>query len=248
METYDHIELTEAEKSEALRLARKVKDQRIRSEAYIEKVKRDPVYPVLSYQDLSGYLKRYYKESGKELVIDQDNEIVIEQLLLYFSGSERFETEYGMSLKKGIMLIGPVGCGKTTLMKALSYNSFNPFVVRRCEDLTGEYQKYGHDVIVANIQPVIDYPQRNFGHDLIGSCFDDLGTEDISKNFGNSANVMASIIHGRYDDSKLKGKTHFTANLTTEDIEAFYGSRVRSRLREMCNVIPFSPKSKDRRI
>ncbi|MDT8347935.1 MAG: ATPase, partial [Flavobacteriaceae bacterium] len=47
--------------------------------------------------------------------------------------------------------------------------------------------------------------------------------------------------------SLSKGKTHITTNLNAEELEARYGSRVRSRLREMFNLISFDKASVDKR-
>lgn len=38
-----------------------------------------------------------------------------------------------------------------------------------------------------------------------------------------------------------------TTNLNAEELERLYGDRVRSRLREMFNLISFPPEAKDRR-
>lgn len=248
MENYNHITLTEAETSEALRLARKAKDQKLRNDPYFAKVKEPAHYKQLSYDDLKAQVLTFFLNTvGEEFEEDDENREVLDQLLLYFTGDPLFESKYGLSLKKGILLMGPIGCGKTSLMRAISHNATNPFAIKRCDDIAGQFQKYGQEVITGNIQPIIAYPDRNFGHKFIGCCFDDLGTEDISKNFGNAANVMEKIINGRYVNDTLKAKTHITANLTADQIEGFYGTRVRSRLREMCNVISYSPKAKDRR-
>jgi hypothetical protein len=68
---------------------------------------------------------------------------------------------------------------------------------------------------------------------------------------------MGEILLSRYDIYKnerapvlslSKGKSHITTNLNAEELEARYGSRVRSRLREMFNLIGFDESSKDKRI
>ncbi|MBI9062559.1 MAG: hypothetical protein JEZ14_11285 [Marinilabiliaceae bacterium] len=41
--------------------------------------------------------------------------------------------------------------------------------------------------------------------------------------------------------------THLTSNLGPSDIEKFYGERVRSRLREMVNIITFPSSTVDKR-
>ena len=79
-------------------------------------------------------------------------------------------------------------------------------------------------------------------------CFDDLGVEQNAKSYGNGCNVMAEILLDRYDQFLRHGMiTHLTTNLNAEEIERLYGDRVRSRLREMFNLIYFPPEAADRR-
>ncbi len=79
-------------------------------------------------------------------------------------------------------------------------------------------------------------------------CFDDLGTENNLKYFGNECNVMTEILLSRYDlfiSKKLQ--TRITTNLSATGIEKHYGNRVSSRLRELCNLIVFDNIAKDKR-
>jgi len=79
-------------------------------------------------------------------------------------------------------------------------------------------------------------------------CFDDLGTENKLKHFGNECNLMAEILLSRYDlfiSSKLL--THITTNLSASEIETLYGNRVRSRMREQFNLIAFDKNTNDKR-
>lgn len=41
--------------------------------------------------------------------------------------------------------------------------------------------------------------------------------------------------------------THLTTNLNSKEIETLYGIRIRSRMREMFNLISYSPFAKDKR-
>jgi DNA replication protein DnaC len=72
-------------------------------------------------------------------------------------------------------------------------------------------------------------------------CFDDLGTEieaGLKNHYGNKKNVIGDIILNHYDLNTSKiFRMHFTTNYNANQIEEFYGGRVRSRLREMCNLI-----------
>jgi len=72
--------------------------------------------------------------------------------------------------------------------------------------------------------------------------------ESKSNFFGNNVNVMREIILSRYDLFIAKGTiTHFTSNLTANGIMEMYGSEVRSRIREMCNIITFDSSISDNR-
>lgn len=79
-------------------------------------------------------------------------------------------------------------------------------------------------------------------------CFDDLGIEQNMKHFGNESNVMAEILLSRYDLLRYRGIiTHATTNLNANELEKLYGNRVRSRLREMFNLITFPENAEDLR-
>jgi hypothetical protein len=79
-------------------------------------------------------------------------------------------------------------------------------------------------------------------------CFDDLGIETSIKHFGNECNTMGEILLSRYELMKYDGViTHATTNLNADDLEKLYGNRVRSRLREMFNVISFPESTSDKR-
>jgi DNA replication protein DnaC len=89
---------------------------------------------------------------------------------------------------------------------------------------------------------------RTFGQTKLGICFDDFGTEVDKKHYGNEANVMTEIILARFmSHENLMAKTHFTTNINSDIIEERYGIRVRSRLREMVNLVEFPDNSIDRR-
>jgi hypothetical protein len=90
-------------------------------------------------------------------------------------------------------------------------------------------------------------PQGN-GFKPYTICFDDLGAESSLKYFGNDCNVMAEILLTRYDLFVHRGMlSHITTNLSAREIEIFYGMRLRSRFREMFNVISFEEGAGDKR-
>lgn len=250
MENYDHIILTDEEKetitTEALRLARKAKHIDIEKRKYWEKVNKPVEYPKYNMTRTLDFFFTKAWEINPAFELNEFNQDIVSLLAAYFSQDELFEKS-GYSLKKGILLVGPVGCGKTTIMKAFSLNTTNPYKIVTARNIASEYtdkieggdhtiQKY------SKLSPA--YPQQNFGFDHLGQCFDDIGTETSKKHFGNEIDVIGEIIYNRYD-ARLHAQTHFTANMTADDIEQAYGSRIKSRLREMCNFITFDVNSPD---
>ena len=156
--------------------------------------------------------------------IDKNTEKVMRALTLYFAEDERFESEGHGKLTKGIYLLGPVGVGKTLLMRVFSIGP----------DGTARYR------MKATTKVVNDFIDHGFVDNYDPVCFDDLGVESIPAFYmGNKKNLMAEIISTRYESKGGIGfrRTHFTSNLDFGKAEALYGSRVRSRLKEMVNVL-----------
>lgn len=59
---------------------------------------------------------------------------------------------------------------------------------------------------------------------------------------------MAEILITRYEQFVDNNSiTHITTNLAASEIENHYGNRLRSRMRNMFNLITFSPSSLDKR-
>lgn len=250
--------MTDEELAAAIHHAKGIKAAKLNEIAYLEKLNAPKVYPKFTYESLMAYVcfehnvkyPGFKNENPKDMrpyFLDSFNLEIFETLCMYFSGDPAFELQgEDFSFDKGIMLYGPVGCGKTSLMKMFTSNSFRPFSVTSCRVIADEYAKEGSDSLYkySELQPA--YPQRNYGIDAIGRLFDDLGTEDNKSHFGNKVNVMQDILYKIYENDLL-GNFHVTTNIIGDEIEEFYGQRIRSRTREMFNVITFDGNSPDRR-
>jgi DNA replication protein DnaC len=160
----------------------------------------------------------------------------------------RFNTET-LNLKKGILLYGGVGVGKTTLMQMFQRNAAFSYRVINCRDVETEFTIQGHESIerFSRLQPIA-VNSNPYGHAEIGFCFDDLGTENaVTKHFGNAKNVMTDILLNRYDYKLDYRATHITTNLAVSEIEKMYGTRVLDRIAESFNVIAWPAEAKSRR-
>ena len=186
--------------------------------------------------------KKLYHPSFK--VIADDYEIIF-KLLVYFLKDTAGAEKYNISFRKGILLSGPVGCGKTSLMNILRLFQLQEerLILKTCRDISFEFIQEGYSTIHK-------YSKQSFKNDIPRAyCFDDLGTENSLKYFGNECNIMAEILLSRYELFISRQMiTHLTTNLNSSEIEEIYGTRVRSRLREQFNLIAFDISAKDKRI
>lgn len=198
-----------------------------------------------NYPELIAWLEiKGKKDFGDKFHFLEQDIISITKLISYFLEDETIAAKYNLDLTKGILLSGPVGCGKTTLMALMRYvpQPNKKFFLKTCRDISFEFIKDGYEVI----------HRYSHGHNTHAEhknyCFDDLGTEKNLKYFGNECNVMAEIILSRYDIFiSKKIYTHITTNLSASEIETAYGNRVRSRMRNMLNLIAFDKTTKDKR-
>lgn len=174
---------------------------------------------------------------GSNFKIHKEDHFIIYKLIIYTIKDEKSCKANGMDIQKGILLNGPIGCGKTSLMVLVNF--LNPYrkryQVKPARTISYEFIKKGHDVITAYTNA------KTY-------CFDDLGIERNLKYFGNECNVLGEIILSRYDLWRTKKViTHATTNLNAQELENYYGNRVRSRMRELFNLIAFDKRTKDKR-
>ncbi len=190
---------------------------------------------------------------GKEMfgkhfqIIPQDYEPV-HKLLTWFLQDETQAQQLGLNLHKGILLTGPIGFGKTSLMSLMRILVPPPqrFGIKSCREITFDFIKDGFDTI----QRYSSYAYNNTTNPPLPHthCFDDLGAESTLKYYGNQCNVMGEILLSRYDHFINNHMiTHATTNLSASELESYYGNRVRSRMREMFNLIAFDSAAKDKR-
>ena len=199
----------------------------------------------LSYPEIIAWIeKKGIELYGKKFKILETDHEIIYKLIAYFLKDEQACYQFNIDLEKGILLTGPIGCGKTSLMNLMKYLTAteHKFFVKPCRDISFEFIQDGYQIIHK-------YSNGNLEQSGARSyCFDDLGTENNLKYFGNECNVMAEIILTRYDSFIHNNTmTHVTTNLSASELEAFYGDRVRSRMRQMFNLISFNSDSIDKR-
>jgi predicted ATPase len=135
-----------------------------------------------NYTELITWLEQKgKKEFGAKFQFIELDIPNITKLICYFLDDQNTAAKLNIDLTKGILLSGPVGCGKTTLMKLMRYvpQANKKFFVKTCRDISFEFIKDGHEVI----------HRYSHGHNTHAEhknyCFDDLGIENNLKYFGN---------------------------------------------------------------
>lgn len=172
-------------------------------------------------------LNKYAQEAADvDFEYTEDNKALLTDLSYYCAGDERYEaselTRNRPSLKKGILILGSYGVGKSIIMRAClpflgSAQGICTAIVKACEK-TNTFTAYTKG----------DW------------YFDDLGTEPKAKfSKAESSPLFTDIIEARHYNNRYghsPNKTHITTNLLHEELEEKYGERVGSRINEMFNM------------
>lgn len=169
---------------------------------------------------------------GKSLVVNEDNKPLIRALCFFLSNDPRFETELGYSFQKGLLIRGISGLGKTHLVRCVEDNELSPILVLSMIDITDTIKQDGEFEIHLN------------GCKMI--YLDDVGTEEPTVNhYGTKITFFKNFIETYYLRNKIFNKLIISTNNSFAEIEEKYGFRVRSRIKDMFNIIDV--KGKDMR-
>lgn len=196
-------------------------------------------YRMFDFMTCIRYLNHLGRQAyGPKFSVKVEDKDLLHKLISYGISSEEQCMNHGLDLKKGILLTGPVGCGKTSLMSLLPafMYPFQKYQVKNTREIAAEFHKDGFETI------------QKYGLRPKPICLDDLGVETNIKHFGNECNTIGEILLHRYDLFINGGiVTHATTNLNADELEDIYGIRVRSRLRSMFNLVSFSEGTTDKR-
>lgn len=231
-------------------MGQQAKWQSIKNAQYRYDITYPPIKPKLT---LDAFWELKMEEAASTVPgwkMDDILSPVFDLLCAYFTGDAAFEAA-GYDPKKGLLLVGPVGCGKTSLLRLMMQNPRQRFGVVSCRQVAAKYQSDGAD----GLSP---YEEAHYSG---GVVFDDLGTETMPvKYYGTDCNAMGDVLLARYDRfqaGELRGDyTHMTSNLavgTAQDapgtltLYGLYGQRVVDRIRQMFNMIAFPTSAPSRR-
>jgi hypothetical protein len=171
--------------------------------------------------------KTSFYKYGKKILVTGDTSKLIKVVCFFLGNDKRFEDEFGYSFKKGLWIRGVSGLGKTYLLTCLKDNLIKPINIYSMIDITKEISNEG-----------------NFNVDYSKIVYlDDVGSEDLNvKHYGTDVNFFKNFIESYYLNSNRFDRLIVSTNNNFSEIENRYGFRVKSRIKDMFNVVDVTGK------
>ena len=161
---------------------------------------------------------------NNEFIINDQNREVINQIYYYLKGSKHFNG----NPRKGLLLAGGYGTGKTTIIKSIvsliEYYTPMRFRFVPCVEMHTEVKEHGMKFFEK--RPIV---------------LDEIGRESKSiKDYGTEIRPIQEMLAMRYN---TQAWTFGTTNFNTKSLKEFYGGYIEDRLKEMFNIIEVTGKS-----
>lgn len=166
---------------------------------------------------------------GKPLIVTEDNLKLIKALCYFISGDSRLESELGYSMGKGLLIRGISGLGKTHLVRCLEDNEWLPILVLSMIEVSDAVAKDGEFNIQLGDRKLI--------------YLDDVGTEEATVTYyGTKINWFKNFVEMYYLRHRSYNRLMISTNNSFAEIEEKYGFRVRSRMKDMFNIVDITGK------
>lgn len=205
-------------------------------------------------------LKRLFfsraKWASADFTVDDDNRKLVRELFLYSIRSDKCQ----LSFRKGILILGNIGTGKSTLLRAIRLFNIALSCIPQARHLQARgwimepaalmamhYTSTGSiDRYLPRVKDYNNYTHLNLGYRYPPICIDDIGTETIPTQYmGNKINFIEVLLRERYRYFQEHGSlTHGTSNEDKEGLINLYGEVVYDRVKEMFNMTSLTGKSR----
>ncbi|MFD2915825.1 ATP-binding protein [Psychroserpens luteus] len=194
----------------------------------------------------NAIISTFKTQTNKKFIVDSDNINKVKTLAYYLVQDNRFfispllsKDLNSPSFKKGLILVGDYGVGKTALLKTIPIITDNYFSYNLTVDLVSEYESL----------TLSDKSMFVEKHKSGRRIYDDLGTEKKASNYG-FVNLIKVVLESRYDANSLTilacnydERNPLNLEAALDKLGMLYGGRVLDRVYEMFNIIEFSGKS-----
>ncbi len=215
---------------------------------------------IIKYRDVNTTLakkliRKIALQNEANFEFTENNKRIYELLFQYFTGNPEFEkqrmpgSDLLGSLDKGILIFGPVGCGKSFVLKNIfkthtsKHLNINSFQIFQYSEVKLGYETNGASVLapLGNLISGLGGIRRNDTKTVLIDDF--LSNGSTATHFGSQIEFADELINIRYEAYKHSRKlTHFTTNLYPKKLSEILDYRSISRLREMCNFIVLEDK------
>ncbi|HLV63632.1 hypothetical protein [Galbibacter sp.] len=189
--------------------------------------------------------KRYYAREKRRFVVDENNKLFLDLICRYFSSDLSFEKMTNGELRKGLLVYGNCGTGKSSMFDivqrvSLKYNIKHLYFTNiSVHDIVSQFNKESKQNKLVGGESVIEKYSRGPVH------FDDLGTEKLVQSWGIKENLFDRLLQIRYNEFKAKGtKTFVTTNLSIRELQDNYSEQVNDRLYQMFNFLELNGNSR----
>lgn len=163
-----------------------------------------------------GWYGTAVKSRGVEFQMDDTTTVKVEKVVKWMLESK----------KRGLLLCGTLGNGKTTMLRALKFLFGSHAVYMEAQSA---YDNFRQNQSIPYVSP----------KDIL--LIDDLGVEPPSYNdFGQIRYPLTELLMSRY---KSNSTTIIATNCTFEQLGEIYGDRIQDRMKEMFAMITYTEPS-----
>ena len=174
-------------------------------------------------------------------IVDDSNRELLKSIYLWAWGAPGL-----LDAEKGLLLYGPIGTGKSTLLKGLQ--QYAAKTARYCNGrkcATFQFISAAEIALQFSEKGIIGLNRYTDRECMYNLAIDEVGREPLdAKHFGTGINVIQTILQLRYEQ-RYSFLTHMTTNLDPDtEFAGRYGDYIADRVKEMFNVIKLEGESR----